>query len=147
MLSKLHTWKVIEQEVRNLVRVNSYRYFPSSPRLKSLPCWWHRGRWKDGASHSPRFGAGHSCSTDSQAAGLLLHSPVLAEPGGAGSERWTASWDCQADKKIQEKGKKYRPKDYHEGYEDVLLRLQSIFRSKRLPSTLLLFLLACWGSQ
>lgn len=144
-----YTLERLLSKVRNLVRVNSYRYFSLLTPAKISAFWWHRGRWKGSASPSPRFGVGHSCSTDSQAAGLLLHSC-------AGWARWCGEREMdrflgfvkQIRRSRRRKGKKYRPEeDYHEGYEDVYYYASEHFRSKRLPSTLLLFLLACWGSQ
>ena len=80
-------------KVRNLVRVNSYRCYFFLPTPAKNLCL-AGGTEADGrVARPPASGSvlGIHAPPNPKQLGCCS-TPVLAEPGGAGSERWTASW-------------------------------------------------------
>ena len=130
-----YTLERLLSKVGKLGRVNSHHCDFLLPTPAKISAWRPRGRWKGSASPSPRFGVGRSCSTDSQAAGLLLRSRAgWARRCGEREMDRFLGFVKQIRRSRRRKGKKYRAEeDYHEGYEDVYYYASEHFRSKRSP--------------
>lgn len=92
-----YTLERVLSKVRNLVRVNSYRCYFFLPTPAKNLCL-AGGTEADGrVARPPAPGSvlGIHAPPNPKQLGCCS-TPVLAEPGGAGSERWTASWDLSS---------------------------------------------------
>ena len=79
--------------------------FSSPPRLKSLP-GGPEAHGRVARPPAPGSGLGVRAPPTREPLGCCS-APGLAEPGGAGSERWTASWDLssRSEDPEEERGK------------------------------------------